>query len=151
MNTIVKKNTNFFPAIPSLLEEFLNADWRDSLTSWKANAATIPSVNVSETDDALVIEMAAPGMRREAFKVELENETLTISSEHSESREDNERSTNYIRKEFTFNSFQRSFAVPSGKVKANEITAKYRDGILRVVVPKSEEFKRKPAKQISIG
>jgi HSP20 family protein len=151
MNTIVKRNTNFFPAIPSLVEEFLNADWRDSLASWRANVTTVPSVNVAETDDALMIEVAAPGMRREDFKVELDNEILTISSQHSDSREENDRSTNYIRKEFMFNSFQRSFAVPSGKVKANDITAKYRDGILRVIVPKSDEFRRKPAKQISIG
>jgi HSP20 family protein len=152
MKSLMRNSSSLFPAIPSLLDEFLNRDWRDSsLGTWRSSAPTLPAVNVREDSDELVIELAAPGMKREDFKVELDNDVLTISSEQQESDEASDQDGNYTRKEFSYHAFQRSFQLPANKVKGNEISAKYIDGILRVVVPKTEDAKRKPARHIAVA
>ena len=82
MKTLVKSNGNLFPAIPSLLNDFFTDDWLDSsLANWRSSGTTLPAVNVRETNDDFRIEVAAPGMKRDDFKVELDNHVLTISSE----------------------------------------------------------------------
>ncbi len=148
----MKNNGSLFPAIPSLLDEFINRDWLDSsLGTWRTSGSTLPAVNVQETNDELVIDVAAPGMKREDFKVELDNDVLTISSEQQESQDKKDQHGNYTRREFSYYAFQRSFQLPANKVKGNEITAKYKDGILHITVPKAEDAKRKQIKQISVG
>jgi HSP20 family protein len=149
--SVVKSNGGLFPAIPSLLDDFFGRDWLDSsLSNWKTTGATLPAVNVRETNDEFTIEVAAPGMKREDFKVELENNVLTISSEREDSMEENDRDGNYTRREFSYQSFQRSFSLPQEKVRGEEIAAKYSDGVLHVTIPKTEDAKIKPAKQIAV-
>ena len=144
------KNSSLFPAIPSLLDELLNRDWLDSSQgTWKTTGSTLPAVNVQENNNELVIDVAAPGMKREDFQVELDNDVLTISSQQQQSQEDKDDQGNYTRREFSYHAFQRSFQLPGNKVKGNEITAKYKDGILHVTIPKSDDAKRKPVKQIT--
>ncbi len=148
--SLVKTNGGLFPAIPSLLDDFFGMDWLDStMANWSASGSTLPAVNVQETNDDYMIEVAAPGMKRDDFKIELENDVLTISSERENSHE--EKDGNYTRREFSYQSFQRSFSLPQNKVKGDEIKAKYDDGILRITVPKTEDAKRKPAKQIAVA
>ena len=69
MKSLVKSNGTFFPAIPSLFDDFLTRDWLDSsLANWRVSGATLPAVNVMETNDDFKIEVAAPGMKRNDFK-----------------------------------------------------------------------------------
>lgn len=152
MKTLVKPNGNLFPAIPSLIEDFFLRDMFDSSNlNWRSSGTTLPAVNVGETNDAFTIEVAAPGMKREDFHVELDNNMLTISSEREEKKEEKDSQNLYTRREFSYQSFQRSFALPENKIAGDRITAKYTDGILYITVPKKEEAKVKPPKQISIS
>jgi len=152
MKSLVKSNGTLFPTIPSLFDDFFTRDWLDSsLANWRVNGATLPAVNVMETNDDFRIEVAAPGMKRSDFKVELDNNVLTISSEREDKSEEKDSNGNCTRREFTYQSFQRSFSLPENKVLGDKITARYADGILHVTVPKSEDAKVKPAKQITVG
>jgi len=142
MKTLVKSNSSLFPAIPSLFDEFFNKDWLDSsLGTWKTSGATLPAVNVRETNDEFCIEVAAPGMKREDFRVELQNDMLTISSEVQSQQEQNGQHGDYTRKEFSYQSFQRSFSLPENRVDGGKIVARYNDGILKVMIPKRERLR----------
>jgi HSP20 family protein len=147
MKTLVRQNATLFPSLPSLLEDFFNRDWADSTLAHSNYSATLPAVNVRETNDDYIIEVAAPGMKRDEFKVELDNNVLTISS----AREEKQEEQGYTRREFNYQSFQRSFTLPENKVEGEKISARYVDGILHISVPKKEEAKVKPVKQISIN
>ena len=152
MKTLVRTNGSLFPTMPSLLNDFFADDWLDSsLANWKSSGTTLPAVNVRETNDDFRIEVAAPGMKRDDFKVQLDNNVLTISSQRESSREEKDSEGNYTRREFSYQSFQRSFALPEDKVEGDKIAARYVDGILQVTVPKREEAKVKPARQISVS
>ena len=152
MKTLVRTNGNLFPAIPSLLNDLFTDDWLDSsLGNWRSSGATLPAVNVRETNDDFKIEVAAPGMKRDDFKVELDNNVLIISSQREDNREEKDSNGDYTRREFSYQSFQRSFTLPQGKVEGDKIAASYVDGILQVTIPKKEEAKLKPTRQISIS
>ena len=152
MKNLVRTNGNSFSSIPSLLNDLFMDDWFDSsLRNWRSSGATLPAVNVRETNDDFVIEVAAPGMNRDDFKVELDNNLLSISAELEEKNETSDQNRAYNRREFNYQSFQRSFSLPENKVEGTKISAKYKDGILHVTVPKKEEAKIKPARQITVG
>ena len=152
MKSLVRSNGTLFPTMPSLFDDFFSRDWLDSsLASWKGSGSSLPAVNVLETSDDFKIEVAAPGMKRNDFHVELDNNTLTISSQRENNHEEEDGHGNYTRKEFSYQSFQRSFSLPENKVEGDKISAKYADGILHVTVPKKEHAKVKPAKQIAVG
>jgi HSP20 family protein len=147
-----KTNSSLFQAIPSLMDDFFGRDWLDStLGDWKTIGSTLPAVNVRESNDGYVIEVAAPGMKRDDFKVELDNNVLTISAQMEDSHQQKDQEGNYTRREFSYQSFQRSFSLPQNKVKGDEITARYVDGVLHVTVPKTEDAKTRPAKQIAVA
>jgi HSP20 family protein len=152
MRTLVRTNGNLLPSIPSLLNDFFTDNWFDSsLSNWRSTGSTLPAVNVKENNDSFSIEVAAPGMKREDFKLELNNHVLTISSQREDNREEKDQNDNYTRKEFSYQSFQRSFTLPESKVDGEKIEARYMDGILYITVPKKEEAKVKPPKQITVG
>lgn len=152
MKTLVRTNGSLFPTIPSLLNDFFTDDWlNSSLANWKSTGATLPAVNVRETNDDFRIEVAAPGMKRDDFKVELDNNVLTISSEREDSREEKGNDGNFTRREFSYQSFQRSFKLAENQIEGDKIAAHYVDGILQITIPKKEVAKVKPAKQIAIS
>lgn len=152
MKSLVKTNGTYFPSIPSLFDDFLTRDWLDSsLANWRESGATLPAVNVMESNEDFRIEVAAPGMKRNDFKVELDNNVLTITSQREDTSGEKDSDGKYTRREFSYQSFQRSFALPENKVQGDKISARYVDGILHVTVPKSENAKVKPAKQIAIS
>ncbi|HEX8040663.1 MAG TPA: Hsp20/alpha crystallin family protein [Chryseosolibacter sp.] len=152
MKNLVKSNGTLFPALPSLFDDFFTRDWLDSsVANWRVPGATLPAVNVMETNDDFRIEVAAPGMKRSDFKVELDNNVLTISSQREDSNQEKDENGNYTRREFSYQSFQRSFSLPEKKVLGEKISARYVDGILHVTVPKSEDAKVKPVKQIAVA
>jgi HSP20 family protein len=152
MKTLMKSNGSLFPAIPSLFDDLFNRDWLDSsLATWKTQGATLPATNVKESNDLFTIEVAAPGMKKDNFKIELQNNVLTISADIQHEHEVGGADDNYTRREFSYQSFQRSFSLPESSVEGNKISARYNDGILSITIPKREEAKVKPPKLISIS
>jgi len=146
---LVKSDRSLFPAIASLLDDFFGRNWLDStMVDWGTFNSAMPAVNIQETNDDFVIEVAAPGLKRDDFKIELDNHVLTISSQREESHEED---GNYTRREFSYHSFQRSFTLPQNRVKGEAIKAQYIDGILRIMVPKTEDAKAKLVKQIAVA
>ena len=134
-----------------LFDDFLNADlfnWNNS--NYSNTNTTIPAVNIKETAENYEVEVAAPGMTKNDFKVELDGNMLTISSERINQKEesDNER---YTRKEFSYQSFQRNFTLQKNVVDTDKIQAKYENGLLRLLISKKEEAKQKPPRLIQIS
>lgn len=137
-------------SFPSLFDDFFNRDlfnWDNGNLS-QANV-TVPSVNIKETADNYEVEMAAPGMSKNDFKIELDGNLLTISS--SKEFEDEKKEDGYARKEFSYQSFQRSFNFPKDVVDEDKIEAKYENGLLQLTIPKKEEAKRKGPRLINIS
>lgn len=146
--TLARRNNMF---LPSFWDNFFNKDLADwGLTNFSSTDTTLPAVNVKESDDAFEIEVAAPGMTKDDFRVSLENNLLTISSEKKEERKKEEKGY-YTRREFSYQSFQRSFTLPEQLVEGDKISARYNDGLLCIHLPKREEVKPKPARQITIS
>ncbi len=143
--TLVRRN-DLFPELPSLFDDFLTRDfWKSTNGGWKD---TMPAVNIEENENEFSIEVAAPGYKKGDFKIELDNNMLTIASEKQ--MEDNKKEKNYTRKEFHYESFSRSFRLPENVVNGDKITANYDDGVLHIHLPKREEVKPKPTRLISI-
>jgi len=144
---LAKRNESYFPT-------FFDRFWNNELMDWNrsnfsSTNTSLPAVNVKETEDDFIIELAAPGMNKKDFKVSLNNNILTISSEIKDEKE--ESNDNYTRKEFSYQSFQRSFTVPENTVNGEKISAKYNEGILNIVLPKREEVKPQPEREIKIS
>jgi len=139
---LVRRNSN--PLFPSLLDEFFG-------TAFPLTAPTprvhVPSVNISESDTAFQVALAAPGKNRKDFNVELDDHVLTISSEST--REDESKVTQFTRREFTYDNFHRSFRLPD-TVDTSGIKAKYDNGVLTIELPKLQEAIPEPKKQIEI-
>jgi HSP20 family protein len=149
--TIAKLSDNLYPSFPSFLNRFFEGDLMDwSRSNFADTNTTLPAVNIRENTDEFIIEMAAPGMKKEQINVDYENGRLTISSEKKEEKEDHSKET-YTRREFSYMSFQRSFSIPENLVDGEKIKASYHEGILHVILPKREEIKPKPARQIKIS
>jgi len=135
---------------PSLFDRFFENDLFDwSNQNFSSTNTTLPSVNIKESNDDFEVEVAAPGFDKSDFKIELNNDVLTISSDKNLESETNE-GQQFTRREFSYQSFSRSFTLPN-IADSEKIEAKYENGILRVVIPKKEEAKPKPARQISIS
>lgn len=114
--------------------------------AWPERSLTVPAVNITETDKAYSLSVAAPGLKREEFNVDVDGNTLTISAEQQESHE--EKETNYNRCEYNYSSFSRSFVLPDD-VKQDAIEAAYMDGVLQVTIPKKEVV-QKPAAKVAV-
>jgi HSP20 family protein len=145
MNNLMRRN-GLLPSTPSFFDDTVLKDlfgW----DNWSNQGSTLPKVNILETNEAFKVEMAAPGMKKEDFQVELDNDTLTIQSEFS--AENTDENAAFTRREFSYQSFKRSFYLPN-TVEAEKIKARYNDGVLSLEIPKKEEAKRKPVKSISI-
>jgi HSP20 family protein len=148
--TLVKRSDRLWPAMPSLFDNLWSRDLMDwSNLNFSDTNTTLPAVNIKEGKDDFVIEVAAPGMSKNDFKINLENEQLVISSERNDQK--TEENGEYSRREFSYQSFRRSFHIPNNMVDGEKISAKYNDGILTVVVPKRDEVKPKPPKEIKIA
>lgn len=144
------KRENYSPVWPGFFNDFLNRDWFDwSNQNFSLTNTTIPSANIKETDNEYEVEMAAPGMTKNDFRIELHNYVLSISSE-KQSESQSEEGKNITRREFSYQSFSRSFSLPV-TVETDKITAKYENGLLLVNIPKKEEVKPKPLKQITVS
>ena len=148
--TLVKRNGSLLNPLPVLFDDFFNRDlfnWGNS--NFSNTNTTIPAVNIKETAGHYDVEVAAPGMTKNDFKVELDGNSLTISSQKSNQKEEmgDER---YSLKEFSFQSFQRTFTLQKDVVDIEKIQAKYENGLLHLLIPKKEEAKQKPPRLIQI-
>jgi len=149
--TLVKRNSDTFPTIPKFFDDFFSRDLFDwGFNNFSNTNTTLPSVNIRETNEEFLVEMAVPGMDKKDFKIELDNEILKITSEKQVKNELGE-GERYTRREFSFQSFQRSFHLPKSVVDISKINAKYENGLLRIMIPKKEEAKALPPRQITIG
>ena len=140
MNLVRKTN----PWFPSLLDEFITRDLGVDLAS---RSQAVPAVNISETDTAFSLALAAPGKTRKDFQIELDEHILTISSDSNTEHESSHE--NFTRKEFSYESFQRSFRLPD-TVNTQAIKANYKEGILTVELPKLKEAIPEPKKTIVV-
>lgn len=146
--SLLKKHENY-PAWSNFFNDFFNRDWMDwSTHNFSETNTTLPSVNIIEGDEKFEVEMAAPGLTKKDFKIDLSNEVLTISSEKKAGNEIRKRQK-FTRQEFSYQSFSRQFSLPNS-VDSEKVTAKYDNGILRVVIPKKEEAKTRLSRTIEI-
>lgn len=144
---LVKTN---YPLFGNLFDDFFGtelADWRNQ--NFSATNTTLPKVNIKEDENGFVVEMAAPGMKKGDFKINVDNGLLTISSQKQEEHKEGE-GEKYTRREFAYHAFTRSFTLPNS-ADADKVSASYNDGILTVTIPKKEEAKPKPPKSIEIS
>ena len=149
--TLVKRNSSLLNPLPMLFDDFFNRDlfnWNNS--NYSNTDTTIPAVNIRETAENYEVEVAAPGMTKNDFKVELDGNLLTISSERTNQKEENDNER-YARKEFSYQSFQRTFTLHKEVVDMEKIQAKYENGLLNIKIPKKEEAKQKPPRLIQIS
>ena len=147
MNSLMRSNNN----IPSLIENFFGRDINDFFNTNMPAVHNLPAVNVVEHNDGFRIEVAAPGLKKEDFKLSLNHNNLTISAYQETQKEDQDTNgEKYARREFSYSSFQRTFTLP-GSIDADNIQANYADGVLKISLPKRDEAKVKPARQIEIG
>ena len=140
----------FTQQFPGLFDRFLENDFFDwSNRNYSPTNTTVPSVNIRESNDGFDVELAAPGLEKSDFNIELNHDLMTISSEKKLENE-TKQEEQFARREFSYQSFSRSFYLPNS-ADAEKIKAKYENGILKVAIPKKEEAKPKPPKQISIS
>lgn len=132
---------------PNLVEEFFNNDIFPRLFESETKRS-LPAVNIIEGKDDYKIELAAPGLNKEDIKINLDNNVLTVSSEKEEKMESNENKV--MRKEFSYYSFTRSFTLPD-TANADKISANHKDGVLHIMIPKRDEAKVKPSRDIRIS
>lgn len=139
--TLVRKSNHPFY---SVMNDFFNED----VEKFFGNKSNKPLVNVTENDKEFKLELVAPGLKRDDFKVNIDNDMLNISSEiehSSEEKDDNK----VLRREYSYSSFSRSFTLPEN-VDAENIAAKYEDGVLKLNLPK-KAIEAPKVKEISIS
>lgn len=136
-------------SVPSLFDDFFRPwnEWFDDRNLFN-RVATIPSVNITENHNHYNVALAAPGLKKEDFKIDVEGNMLTISSEKEEKKE--EKEDRYTRKEYSYSSFSRSFTLPDD-VKEEAIEASYENGVLNLKLPRKENSKKTSAsKRIAV-
>jgi len=140
---LARINRNY---VPAYWDDFFNDGFFNQLNSATSNS-NIPAVNVSEDESGYTIEVAAPGLSRKDFNLEVDDDILTISTEQKESKE--EKKQNYLRKEFNYHSFKRSFRLPE-TVDQEKIRATHESGILTLSLPRKEEAIQNAPRQIAV-
>ena len=138
---LIRKQPPFFP---SLIDDFIKNDWNLKVPS---SSVTVPAVNIKELNSQFEIELAAPGMKKDDFEIEVEDGVLSISSTQEEEQV-NEKGK-FTRREFSYSSFRRSFSLPDS-VDPTNIDATYKEGVLLVLLPKHKEAQPQPKKLIKI-
>jgi HSP20 family protein len=148
--SLVKRNGNLPNNFPFSFDDFFNRDiFNWGLSNYSDTNTSIPAVNIKETPDNYEVEVAAPGMNKKDFKVELDGNTLTISSEKTSHNHEND--VRYNTREFSYQSFSRTFNLQKDVVDTEKIEAKYEDGLLHLLIPKKENAKQKQPRMIEIS
>ncbi|MEI6764518.1 MAG: Hsp20/alpha crystallin family protein [Bacteroidota bacterium] len=132
------------PVFSGLMQNFFD----DNYNFLPARCGFSPAANIAETENGFELELAVPGIDKDNFKLSVENNVLTVSSEKEETKEQPEK--NFTRKEFVYGSFSRSFTLPRS-IDTDAISAAYTNGVLHVMLPKKEEAKAQPKKEITVA
>ena len=128
--------------LPDIFNDFFDNDWMVK------TSATAPAINVLENEHNYEIEVAAPGMNKEDFKVHIdENGNLAIEMEKKTEEKDEKRHGHYLRREFSYSKFQQTMILPDD-VERDKISAKVENGVLNVIIPKVEKAKPEDNKRI---
>jgi HSP20 family protein len=135
--TLVKFNNNRNNALLPGFNDVFESIFNDTFLNDRM-VARVPAVNISESENNYHVELAAPGLKKDDFKLNLDDNTLTISVEQSSDHQDNQK--NYSKREYSYSSFVRSFTLPES-ADDSQIDATYTDGILRIDIAKREEAK----------
>jgi len=130
------------------LSDMVNNFFDNDLGDFFGKRFSDPAANIIENADSFQLEIAAPGMKKEDFKINLENNILTISAELED--QIREEGKNYSRKEFYYGSFNRAFTLPK-TIDLDKIKADYENGILKVALPKKDEARIEMKKEIPIS
>ncbi|KAA9041098.1 Hsp20/alpha crystallin family protein [Ginsengibacter hankyongi] len=140
--------TRLNETLPSVFDEFLRP-WTDLFDNggWNLRPINVPAVNITEQPNEYLLSLAAPGMKKEDFKIDVDGNMLTISSEKEENKE--EKNKKFTRKEYSYSSFSRCFSLPE-EIKQENIDAKYEDGVLKITLPRKEEAKKPAVKKIAV-
>ena len=135
--------------MPSIFEDFFNKPLFDLFDGgFPSRTMNVPAVNITERKDDYLVSMAAPGLKKEDFKIAVEDNLLTISSEKEDEQE--QKDEKYTRQEYRYSSFERSFSLPND-INKEKIDARYKEGVLELVLPKKEEAKKmKVSQQIEV-
>jgi len=133
--------------MPSLFDDFFKPwnEWFEGGLSMRT--VKVPAVNITEQKNEYLVSLAAPGLKKEDFKIDVDGNMLTISSEKEENKE--EKDKKFTRKEYSYSSFSRSFTLPE-EINQAKIEAKYEDGVLKISLPRKEGVNKPAAKQISV-
>ena len=139
---LVKRHSNY---LPTLVSDFWGEDLFPSFEQdWSMN----PAVNIIEDSQNFKVELAAPGLNKEDFMVQVEKNVLEISAEKKDEKEI--QNQKYLRKEFRYSEFKRTFSLPS-YVETEKILATHKNGVLTVEIPKRDEAKLNPRKEIAVS
>jgi len=134
--------------LPSIFDDMFKTDWLGGTSNVNNIGVSIPAVNIQETEDNFLVEVAAPGKVKEDFNIELNNDVLTISSEAKKENTETKKEGKgkFTRREFSYSTFKRAFSLPE-TVDSSKINASYENGVLLINLPKKEEAKV-PAKRL---
>ena len=135
------------PSITNILDEVFNNEVF-GINNIEKNFKKWPAVNILENENEFIINMAAPGLTKEDFKIELNEDILTISTDIS--KEEKESSIKFTIQEFSYNKFSRSFNIPED-LDVDNISAKYENGLLNIFIPKMEIVEEDKKRTINIG
>ena len=153
--TLIKRSGNggLIPSLRSNLNElfdmdrFLEEPFFET-PFWNGRRfSRVPAANIKETEKEFLVEVAAPGMNKKDFHIDIDNKMLEIKVEKEEEKE--EKDVDFTRKEYDYTAFYRSFNLPDN-VKEDKIKAEYINGVLKVHLPKTVESKKKKVKEIAV-
>ena len=140
MSTIMNRNS----WLPEVFNDFFNTDYMPRA------AATAPAINVIESDVDYTVELAAPGLRKEDIKVNINDEgNLVIKMEQQHEKKEENKHILYLRREFAYGKYEQTLILPDD-VEKDEISAKVENGVLTIGLPKIVQAQKKPARQIDV-
>ncbi len=145
--TNLLSSPTLFPSLTGRFSDLFNDDPFFSLDTANGKRSSIPAANVKENEKEFTIDLAAPGLNKKDFQINLENGYLIISSEKKEEIEKVE--DDYTRREYSYATFSRSFMLPES-INLDKIKANYDNGVLTLKLPKKEEAIKSPSQQIKI-
>ncbi|HRN57418.1 MAG TPA: Hsp20/alpha crystallin family protein [Agriterribacter sp.] len=143
MSALAKSGSS---ALPSVFDDFFKPwnEWFTRGDGFLGRSLTMPSVNITEDTNGYNVSLAAPGLKREDFTIDISGNMITVSSERKENKEEKEKK--FTRREYNYTSFSRSFTLPDD-VNSDKIEAKYADGILHLSLPRKDELKNNAVKK----
>ncbi|MES2330674.1 MAG: Hsp20/alpha crystallin family protein [Bacteroidota bacterium] len=135
-------------SMPTLFGDFFKPwnEWLENDNLWN-KSMNVPAVNITEEEKQYLVELAAPGMRKKDFNIDIEGNMLTISSRQEQKSE--ETNKKFTRKEYSYSSFSRSFTLPD-EINKLKIEAKYEDGVLKIILPRMENAKKTSVAKVAV-